>query len=109
MINAGKYNKQIRIFSETVTKDADGFDQPTEVNVISPWAEVKTTKGMTIIQNDSDFEKALTRFTFRYPYNTVITRKMFVEFNGKKYSIEYINNIDEANVEIELQCKEVTH
>lgn len=107
--NAGKYDRKITIIQEVVVKDADGFDQVTQQTVLQPWAEVKTTKGMTLIANGSDFEKAFTRFVFRFPETTVINRKMFVLFKSKKYSIEYINNVDEANVELELQCKEVTH
>ena len=34
---------------------------------------------------------------------------MLIEFNGKEYTIEYLNNVDEANVELEIQAKEVTH
>ena len=109
MINAGKYRFKIKIIQEYMEKDADGFNQLTPQVVLTTWAEVKTTKGMTLIANGSDFEKALTRFVIRYPQTTVINRKMFVLFNGKKYSIQYINNIDEMNVELELQCKEVTH
>lgn len=109
MIDAGKYNRKITIVQEYVEKDADGFDNTTPQIVLQPWAEVKTTKGMTLIANGSDFEKAFTRFVIRFPQTTVITRKMFVLFNGKKYSIQYINNVDELNVELELQCKEVTH
>ena len=30
---------------------------------------------------------------------------MFIEYNSKIYSIEYLNNIDEANVELEIQAK----
>ena len=109
MIDAGKYNRKITIVQEYVEKDADGFDDVTQQIVLQPWAEVKTTKGMTLIANGSDFEKAFTRFVIRFPQTTVINRKMFVLFNGKKYSIQYINNVDELNVELELQCKEVTH
>ena len=109
MIDAGKYNRRITIFKEYQEKDAGGFIDTTQQIVLQPWAEVKTTKGMTLIANGTDFEKALTRFTIRFPLETVIDRKMFVLFRGKKYSIEYINNIDELNVELELQCKEVTH
>ena len=32
---------------------------------------------------------------------------MLVKFNNKTYTVQYLNNIDEANVEIEMQCKEV--
>ncbi len=108
MIDAGKYRYKITIIQEYVEKDADGFNQTTQQIVLQPYAEVKTTKGMTLIANGSDFDKAFTRFVFRYPV-TQINRKMFVLFRGKKYSIEYINDIDERMIEIELQCKEVTH
>ena len=108
MIDAGKYRYKITIIKEYDEKDADGFTDKTPQIVLQPYAEVKTTKGMTLIANGTDFEKAYTRFVIRYPV-TEITRKMFVLFKGNKYSIEYINNIDSRNIELELQCKEVKH
>lgn len=108
MINAGKYNRKIEIYQTQIVKDAEGFQTVTETLVLSPYANVKTTKGMTLIKNDSDFEKAFTNFTIRYP-KTAINRDMIVHFRGKRYTIEYLNNVDEANVELEIQCKEVTH
>lgn len=108
MINAGKYNRKIQIFSTQVVKDADGFQTTQTVLVLETWAAVKTTKGFTLIKNNTDFEKAYTNFTIRYPI-TPINRDMLVTFRGKTYTIEYLNNVDEANVELEMQCKEVTH
>lgn len=107
MINAGKYDKKIKIYSVTIVEDSEGFQTKTTTLVLEPYANVKTTKGFTLITNGTDFEKAFTRFTIRYPSIT-ITRDMFVEFNSKTYTIEYLNNIDEKSVELELQCKEVT-
>ena len=57
--------------------------------------------------NDSDFEKAYTNFTIRYP-KSIIDRKMLVKYNDRIYTIEYLNNINEENVELEIQAKEVT-
>lgn len=108
MINAGKYNKKIQIYQTQIVKDSQGFQSVQRVLVLEPYASVKTTKGMTIIRNNSDFEKALTNFTIRYPV-TEINRDMEIDFNGKTYTIEYLNNVDEENVELEMQCKEVTH
>jgi SPP1 family predicted phage head-tail adaptor len=108
MINAGKYNRKISIYATTVIKDSAGFMQKTRTLVLSPYANVKTTRGMTLIKNNTDFEKAYTNFTIRFPH-TPINRDMEIEFNGKTYTIEYLNNVDEANVELEMQCKEVTH
>ena len=108
MLNAGKYNRQITIYQETITKDPDGFPVKTQTVVLQPYASVKTTRGFTLIQNDSSFEKAFTNFTIRFPI-TQITRDMLIEFNGKIYTIQYLNNVNEANVELEIQAKEVTH
>ena len=104
--NAGKYNRRIEIYQVTKGKDAAGFPADVEALVMTVYAEVVTTKGFTLIMNQTDYEKALTRFTFRYPH-TAITYDMLVKFNGKTYTIEYINNVDEKNDEIELECKEV--
>lgn len=108
MMNAGKYNHKITIYQTQVVKDAQGFQSLQETVVLEPYASIKTTKGMTIIKNNSDFEKALTNFTIRYP-KTEINRDMLVRFRGKTYTIQYLNNVDEACVELEMQCKEVTH
>lgn len=108
IINAGKYNKKITIYKVQIDKDARGFPVETKIIVLEPYASVKTTKGMTIIKNDSDFEKAYTNFTIRYP-RTKIDREMKVDFNAKTYSIEYLNNINEEGAELEIQAKEVMH
>ena len=104
--NAGKYNRRIQVYQVTKGKDAAGFPADVEALVLTVYAEVKTTKGFTLIMNNTDYEKALTRFTIRYP-KTVITYDMLIKYRGKTYTIEYINNVDEANTELELQCKEV--
>ena len=108
MINAGKYNRKINIYSVVLGKDAQGFKTKTRTLALSTYAHVKTTRGMTLIKNNTDFEKAFTNFTIRFPH-TQITRDMEIEFNGKLYEIQYLNNVDEANVELEIQAKEVTH
>ena len=107
MINAGEYNKRISINKVTEVEDAHGFKVKEETVVLRPWAKVKTTKGFTLIANKTDFEKAYTNFTIRKP-KVEITRDMCIRYNGKVYTIEYLNNIDEADIELEIQAKEVT-
>ena len=106
MINAGEYNKRISIFKEEAKEDNAGFITKSKSVVLNAWAKVKTTKGYTLILNNTDFEKAYTNFTIRFP-KTEITRDMLIEYNSKIYSIEYLNNIVEANVELEIQAKVV--
>lgn len=106
MINAGKYNKKISIYEIVISEDDAGFKKETKSIILNTYAKVKTTKGFTLIANNTDFEKALTNFTIRYPRKE-ITRDMKIEYNGKVYSIEYLNNIDEENIELEIQAKVV--
>ena len=107
--NAGKYNKKIEIYSQVKGKDSDGFPVDAETLVLSVWANVVTTKGYTLIVNDTDFEKAYTKFTFRKPAITEINRKMIIKYKSKVYTIEYIDDVNEDGTELEIQAKEVTH
>lgn len=104
MLNAGKYNKRIKIYQTEVIENENGFQTEQKTLVLNPYASVKTTRGMTLIKNGTDFEKAYTNFTIRYP-NTEINRDMVIEFHGKEYSIEYLNNVNEDNVELEIQAR----
>lgn len=106
--DAGAFKYKIQIINRVRGKDAAGFPVYTDTIVLEPYANVKTTKGFTLIVNNSDFEKALTNFTIRYPI-TPITRDMIILFRGKTYEILYLNNIDEANTLLEIQAKEITH
>lgn len=107
-INAGDFKHRITIVSIVKTEDSKGFPVETETVVLSAKAKIKTTKGFTLIANDTDFEKAYTNFTIRWQNVVEITREMFVRYRSKLYSIEYLNNIDETDTELEMQCKEVT-
>lgn len=111
MINPGEYNKKIKILSIVEREDKDGYKKYTETVVLDTFAKVKTTKGFTLIANNTDFEKAYTNFTIRYSKKVEETynknRKLNVKYKEQLYSIEYMNNIDEANIELEMQCKKV--
>jgi SPP1 family predicted phage head-tail adaptor len=107
-VNAGNFNKRISIYQTEVVKDEAGYQSVVRTLVLQCYASVKTTRGMTLIRNGSDFEKAYTNFTIRFPHAAII-RDMEVDFNGKTYTIEYLNNIDENNEFLEIQAKEVMH
>lgn len=109
MINAGKYKHRIQIVKPKVVHDAEGFPATVDEPVVEAWASVRTTSGYTLVKSCTDFEAATTNFTIRYPQKTKIDRDMVVLFDGRRYEIKYLNNIDYANAEIEIQGAEVTH
>lgn len=109
MVNAGKYNHLIQIVKPKVSHDAEGFPTTVDEPILEAYASVRTTRGYTLIKSGTSFEAAATNFTIRYPPTTKIDRDMVVLFDGRRYEIQYINNIDCANVEVEIQAEEVTH
>lgn len=109
MINAGKYDHRIKIVSPKVEHDAEGFPTTVDVPVLEACASVRTTSGYTLIKSGTSFEEATTNFTIRYPPTTRIDRDMVVIFDGRRYEIQYLNNVNYANTELEIQAKEVTH
>lgn len=108
-MNAGRFDHRIKIVKAVKTYDKDGLPIVSRGTVLESYASVKTTKGWTLIANNSDFEAATTNFTIRYPGTVVINRDMLVEYAGKTYTIEYLNNVDEANTLLEIQAKAVKH
>ena len=116
-LNAGKYNRKIVIYEIIESIDNAGFPSNVESEILTTYADVKTLRGYTLITNNSDFDKAYVNFTIIYSqavYNAYYNsqnsnRDVLIKFRDKDYKIEYLNNIDFANVELELQAKEVTH
>ena len=104
--NAGDYRHRITIYRETTDRDADGFPVRQREDVLHAHASIRTTSGYTMIRNDADFEKAYVNFTIRHPHRE-ITTDMLIEFRGKRYAIQYVNNVNEADAALELQAKRV--
>ena len=107
-MNAGKFNKPISFVTTEWVKDSSGYQSQVDSVVLSCKAEIKTLKGYTLIKNGSDFDKAYIRFVIRFP-QTLITKDMSILYRGKRYSIEYIDNVNAENKELEIQAKEVYH
>lgn len=115
MINAGKYNKKIAIYKVIPDKDAQGFIIETKTLVLEPYAQIKTRKGIMLLTNDSDFERAYINFTIRYAQSVVeayyeaqnSNRNLLIVYGGKDYNVEYLNNSNLDNIEIEMQAKEI--
>lgn len=107
-MNAGKYNKRIKIYGKTEEQNANGFITEVKHDVLTTWAAIRTTHSGQILANNSDFNEKHVKFTIRYP-KTEITKEMFISYKDHEYAIEYLDNVDEADTELEIQTVEVEH
>jgi SPP1 family predicted phage head-tail adaptor len=107
MKNAGDYNRRIKIVRRTKNTNANGFDTVSETVVCKAWAKASGTRGYTIIQSGSNFEDATVGLEFRAP-SVAITRHDVVQFDGKEWSIVYLNDAEATTTGlIELQVRKV--
>ena len=106
IMNPGNFDKKITLCYKVFFYSNAGFAVEADVPFYDCFANIKTLKGITLIKNGSDFEKALINFTIRFPKVT-FTTKNAIFYKGKIYSIEYLNNVDGENLLLEIQAKEV--
>lgn len=96
-------------------KIVEGNRTEEEEEILTCYANIKTLKGYTLLTLGSDFECAYTNFTIRYSKSVTkahsesedCNRKLHIRFNGRLFRVDYVNNINEENVELELQGKAV--
>lgn len=69
--------------------------------IIETYAKISNTSGSQILQNNVSIDDVKTSFIIRCPQR-LIDSSMTIHFNGKVYSIKYVNNLEESNMYIEI-------
>ena len=90
-INPGNFDKRIKILRYDLQKDADGFEEKTEVVVLMTWAQVTNVSGTEILRSNSDFSEVKTRFLIRTP-KIKLDKDIAIKFNENTYEVVYIND-----------------
>lgn len=106
LVNIGKLNKKVKIYEEKKEKDSDGFEETSELLLLSTWAQVTNTSGTTIIKSNADFSEVKTRFLIRTP-KFEITHDMYIQFNHHRYDILYPNDYEEDKRFMEIITQKV--
>lgn len=102
MINAGQYNQLIKIVELKSGKDKDGFKIKEENTILTAHAQVKQSSGYTLFKQNTDFKDAHINFTIRY--SSLPKRGHYIVFNEEYYRIDYVRDIDNRHVEVEMQA-----
>lgn len=107
-INAGKRNRRITIErrnpNKPYTKDEEGRQIENYESYITTWAYVKNVNGKEFFQASRTNAEKTARFNIRYVGKPIDT-SMRVIYEGNIYNILYIDDIEEAHMQIELMCE----
>ena len=106
-INPGELSKRIRIFQIVESRDADGYVTVTKPTVHACHAKFSRMSATEVVRADADMTEVKVRFLIRHT-RKVITRKMYVEYAGNEYEIEYVNDYNDSREYTELACRMLT-
>lgn len=106
IVKARQYTDIIEIWKSTQTSDGYGGTTPTDSKQFDKWAKKETSSAGSKFQQFglNDFKNPVI-FRVRKG-NTTITEDMFVKYNGSKFIIKGIENVNLDNREINIFCDE---
>jgi len=105
MIGAGKRNKKIYVFLPGVQPTTGGEPTQFESLVLKEWAAIEPLRG-----DEAWIEKSLqgtVTHKITLPYCRAVTPKMHANWQGRKFYINSIINVNEDNRELILLATEV--
>lgn len=94
----GDLNKKIKVqTSSFIDNNTPGEESGIGfIDILDIWAMIKTFK-TTDLQDGVNASQSIThQFIFRYT-SVNLDRKIFIEYNSKKYKVDSVENIDEED------------
>ena len=107
-MNAGEFRYKITVLRPMIVKDDDNIPVQKEVELFTTKAKITNVRGSEAQIGQGNIYKQEKRVHFRVARNNPVAQKDIILFNGQKYNITYVNNIEEANryYEIKLELVE---
>ena len=107
VINAGELNKRLTIQYAAITRNTDGAEINIWTTLSTVYGKIRPLPGRSkeYIGADQVIAEASLEITIRY--KTGINPRMRFKYGNKIYEILFIQNTNEANVQLVCACKEV--
>lgn len=107
-IDAGKLTKRIQFLKPLSERDTDGYPIAAGEKVVrETWAQYSRTSGTELIRAGAEFGEAKVRFLTRY-YPDILDRRLLIRYQGRKYSIVYVNTYGDEGKYTEYWCERYT-
>ena len=102
-LQAGRLNHRITIQTPVQTMDALNSPVSTWTDVITVWASIYPVLGYVTIRNEKLREDVTHMVRIRY--RTVLPSYR-IKYGTRYFDIKYILDIEEANIYMDLLCRE---
>lgn len=103
-LNIGRLNRRITFLTAKETQNTINQTTQEWKEYKSVWATVKALRGSERYEAMKVQAQQIYKITTRY--HDGITPDMRILFNGKIFEITSVNNVEEANYMLEMECTE---
>ena len=104
-MQAGRLDQRITIKQKVATQDTFGGETVTWTDVCTVWAQVSPVGGREYLQGKQLQEEQTVRIRIRH--RAGIVPAMRVHLGSRTFDIQDVQNIDTANKETVLMCREL--
>lgn len=104
-MDSGDFRHKITILRPTIGKDQDNIPVENLEELFSTKAKITNVRGNELRAGDGNAYKQEKRVYFRVVRNKPIKQNDVVLFNGQKFNITYVNNIEEKNRYYEIKME----
>lgn len=113
-LNPAKFRNPVKFEELSKVQNEDGYwvEGWIDSELGTTFAQIRTIRGNEFIMAGAEQAKISARINTRYRKNVVdkyekLGEKLRFNFNGRIFEIEYINNLEERNIELEFIVNEV--
>lgn len=103
-MRAGLLRKQVVIQQPSATQNTRGEEIPSWATFLTVRAAIEPLNGRELLAAQSIESQVTTKITIRY--QSGITPDMRIKYGSRYFDIQAIQNIEERNRMIEMQCIE---
>lgn len=104
-MDSGEFRHRITILRTTIDKDEDNIPVEKLEELFTTKAKIINVRGSELRIGDGNVYKQEKRVNFRVVRNKSIKQNDVVLFNGQKFNITYVNNIEEKNRYYEIKME----
>lgn len=104
-MQAGRLDQRITIKQKVATQDTFGGEVITWSDVCTVWAQVQPITGREYLQGKQLQEEATARIRIRHRAGIVPAMRVYL--GSRTFDINDVQNIDTANKEMVLMCREL--
>lgn len=94
-MNSSEFRHPIKIYRPTITKDEDNIPTKQLELLFATRAKVLNLRGSELQKGKGTAYKQEKRLYFRTIRSTPIHQSDVVEYNGSKYNITFVNDVEE--------------